>query len=36
MNPARVKVVRQAFNKLDGDKSGIVDITDIKMFYNAK
>jgi hypothetical protein len=25
-----------AFNKLDADKSGIVDILDIKEFYNAK
>ena len=36
MNQSRVKVVRMAFNKLDADKSGIVDINDIKQFYNAK
>ena len=36
MNQNRVKFVRMAFNKLDADKSGIVDIFDIKQFYNAK
>ena len=36
MNQGRVKVVRQAFNKLDADKSGIVDIQDLKGVYNAK
>jgi hypothetical protein len=25
-----------AFNKLDADKSGIVELNDIKQFYNAK
>jgi hypothetical protein len=36
MSQNRVKFVRMAFNKLDSDKSGIVDIYDIKQFYNAK
>lgn len=28
--------MRQAFNKLDADKSGVVELADIKEFYNAK
>ncbi len=36
MNQGRVKIVRQAFNKLDADKSGIITLCDVKEFYNAK
>ena len=36
MNNFRRKLVLQAFNKLDKDKSGAVDINDIKDVYNAK
>jgi Ca2+-binding EF-hand superfamily protein len=35
MNPARKKFVAQAYNKLDKDKSGFIDINDIKGVYNA-
>ena len=36
MNPARRAIVAQAFNKLDADGSGILDINDVKRFYNAR
>ena len=36
MSNQRKKLVMQAFNKLDKDKSGFVDINDIKGVYNAK
>ena len=36
MNPARKRIVGQAYNKLDKDKSGYIDINDIKGTYNAK
>lgn len=36
MNNFRKKLVLQAFNKIDSDKSGWVDINDIKGVYNAK
>jgi calcyphosin len=35
MNNFRKKLVLQAFNKLDKDKSGQIDINDIKGVYNA-
>jgi calcyphosin len=35
MNSFRKKLVLQAFNKIDKDKSGFVDISDIKGVYNA-
>ena len=35
MNPARKKLVAQAYNKLDKDRSGYIDINDIKGVYNA-
>ena len=35
MNPFRKTLVMQAFNKLDADGSGILDISDVKQFYNA-
>ena len=35
MNPARKKFVAQAYNKLDKDRSGYIDINDIKGVYNA-
>jgi Ca2+-binding EF-hand superfamily protein len=36
MNPNRKKLVAQAYNKLDKDGSGYIDINDIKGVYNAK
>jgi hypothetical protein len=35
MNNFRKKLVMQAFNKIDKDKSGFVEISDIKGVYNA-
>ena len=36
MNGFRKALVAQAFNKLDADGSGVLDINDVKRFYNAK
>lgn len=36
MNQKRINVVLQAFDKLDLDKSGVVDINEVKNLYNAK
>ena len=36
MNQKRVDIVKEAFKKLDIDKSGQVEITEIKTQYNAK
>ena len=36
MPPNRRKLVDQAFSKLDHDKSGVVDMNEIKSLYNAK
>jgi Ca2+-binding EF-hand superfamily protein len=36
MNNFRKKLVLQAFNKLDKDGSGLIDMNDIKDIYNAK
>lgn len=36
MNNFRKKLIAQAFNKIDRDGSGCVDINDIKDVYNAK
>lgn len=36
MNSRRQKIVEQAFKKLDKDKSGIIDLDDIRGVYNAK
>ena len=36
MNPARKRLVAQAYNKLDKDGSGYIDINDIKGVYSAK
>lgn len=35
MNQNRKKYVGQAYNKLDKDKNGYIDINDIKGVYNA-
>mmetsp|Transcript_22346 Transcript_22346/g.16813 ORF Transcript_22346/g.16813 Transcript_22346/m.16813 type:complete len:188 (-) Transcript_22346:93-656(-) len=35
MNPARKKLVAQAYNKLDKDRNGYIDINDIKGVYNG-
>jgi calcyphosin len=35
MNPARKKMVLQAYNKLDKDRSGFIDINDLKGVYNG-
>ena len=36
LNPRREGVVRAAFNKIDLDKSGVVELNEIKSFYNTK
>ena len=36
MSPKRVAIVKEAFQKLDIDKSGQVEIAEIKLQYNAK
>ena len=36
MNPSRKRIVAQAYNKLDKDKNGWIDINDIKGVYNGK
>ena len=36
MNAKRKQVVTQAFNKLDIDRSGYIDMNEIKHAYNAK
>lgn len=36
MNPTREKLVMQAFDKLDRDGSGIIDINDLIGLYNGK
>jgi Ca2+-binding EF-hand superfamily protein len=36
MNSFRKGMVRRAFDKLDSNKNGIIEIDDIKSFYNAK
>ena len=36
MNETRKRIVLQAFDKLDSDGSGIIEINDIKTLYNAK
>jgi Ca2+-binding EF-hand superfamily protein len=35
MNPFRKTLVNRAFDRLDADKSGVIDITDVRRFYNA-
>ena len=36
MNPQRKKIVLTAYNVLDRDKNGFIDINDIRGVYNAK
>lgn len=36
MNDKRTKLVDQAFSKLDTDKSGVVEMSEIEALYNAK
>jgi Ca2+-binding EF-hand superfamily protein len=36
MNNYRVALVKKAFNILDKDKSGVLDLSDIRTTYNAK
>ena len=36
LNSRREAVVRAAFNKLDLDKSGVVELSEVKSFYNTK
>lgn len=36
MNPSRKKFVGQAYNKLDRDQNGWIDLNDIKGVYSAK
>jgi len=35
MNSFRKTLVSKAFSKLDADGSGVIDISDVKRFYNA-
>jgi Ca2+-binding EF-hand superfamily protein len=35
MNAFRKGLVNKAFAKLDADGSGVIDITDVRRFYNA-
>jgi hypothetical protein len=36
MNPARTAIAKKVYNVMDTDKSGKVDINDIRQTYNAK
>lgn len=36
MNPRRVALAKKAYNIMDSDKSGQLDINDIRQTYNAK
>ena len=36
MSPIRKALVKKAFDKLDDNKNGILELDDIKRFYNAK
>lgn len=36
MNPHRKTFVKKAFDKLDDNKNGLIELDDIKKFYNAK
>ena len=36
MTPFRKGLVKKAFDKLDDNKNGIIELDDIKRFYNAK
>lgn len=36
MSPKRIAVVKEAFKKLDEDKSGQVEISEVKLQFNAK
>ena len=36
MSPFRKALVKKAFDKLDADKNGVIELDDIKQFYNAK
>jgi Ca2+-binding EF-hand superfamily protein len=36
MNQFRKNLVKRAFDKLDADRSGQLDITDVRQFYNAR
>jgi Ca2+-binding EF-hand superfamily protein len=36
MNPARTAIAKKVYTIMDKDKSGKVDINDIRQIYNAK
>ena len=36
LNEKRRAIVERAFRKLDADGSGVVDMTDMRMLYNAR
>ena len=36
LNPRRKYIVNEAFKKLDSEKCGVVDLADIKSFFNSK
>ena len=36
MSPKRIAVIKEAFKKLDEDKSAQVEISEVKLQFNAK
>ena len=36
LNPFRKALIKLAFDKLDADHSGVLEVNDVKQFYNAK
>ena len=36
LNPRRQNIVNEAFKKLDTEKCGVIDLSDIKTFFNSK
>ena len=36
LNPRRQNILKEAFKKIDVDKCGVVDLSDIKEFFNSK
>jgi Ca2+-binding EF-hand superfamily protein len=36
VNEFRKALIRKAFKKLDANKNGVIQLDDIKLFYNAK
>ena len=36
LNPFRKAIIKKAFDKIDADHNGTLEVNDIKQFYNAK